>query len=66
MRGYGTLLFSSIDSRLHVNGGRGAGCHVLCLMLRVALSYGETMGCVEGLQLHLTALLLRTQGIQAF
>lgn len=37
-----------------VSGGRGAGCHVLCLMLCVVL---KLQGCVEGLHFHLTTVL---------
>ena len=45
--------------------GVGERCRLSCLMSYVVISCRECMGCVEGLQLHLTAALRETQGSQA-
>lgn len=51
--------------RQSVSGGRGAGCHVLCLMLCAVFSWRETVDRAEAMQLHLTAVLQGTQTSQA-
>lgn len=60
------LYSGPLIGRQGVSGARGAGCHVLCLMVGAIISCMECMGRVEGLQLYLTAVLTGDTGESGF